>query len=169
MSAELSRKVDWRRSVAAGRELEGRLPLAGRARLGDLLFDTEGQVHWAAGFGRDELGVPFVEVRVDARLPLECRRTLQRYEHPVQIVQRYGLVRDETDEAGLPEGYEALLADGDGYVDPVALVEDELILAVPLIPVSPGSESVERDWPVHADEEMRANPFSALAELKKKL
>ncbi|MGY0634416.1 YceD family protein [Luteimonas sp. A478] len=169
MSAELSRNVDWRRAVAAGRELEGQLPLAGMARLCDLLFDAEGQVQWSAGFGRDELDVPFVEVRVDARLPLECRRTLQRFEHPVQIVQRYGIIRDEADEAALPEGYEALLPDGDGYVDPVALVEDELILAVPLIPVSPGSESVERDWPVHADEEMRANPFSALAELKKKL
>ena len=160
--------VDGWRMVAAGREFAGRLPLAGMARLRDLLFDAEGDADWVAGFGRDdELGLPYVDVRVDARLPLECQRTLKRFKHPVQVRQRYGLVRDEADEAALPEGWEALVPAEDG-VDLAALVEDELILAVPLIPASPGSESVERDWPVHADEETRANPFSALAALKKK-
>src|SRR5690554_4299171 len=167
MSAEVPGMVDGWRMVAAGREFEGRLPLAGLARIRDLVFEAEGEAAWAAALGRDELDLPYVDVRVDARLPLECQRTLKRFEHPVQVRQRYGLVRDEADEATLPEGWEALVPAEDG-VDLAALVEDELILAVPLIPASPGSESVERDWPVHADEETRANPFSALAALKKK-
>jgi uncharacterized protein len=88
------------------------------------------------------------------------------------VVQRLGLLRagkdsDEADEAALPPGYEALLVAEDGMLHPLELVEDELILAVPLVPVKPGSETVERDWPVQADEETRANPFSALAALKK--
>ena len=40
-------------------------------------------------------------------------------------------------------------------------------VAIPVIPVKPGSEAVERDWPVQADEERRANPFAALKDLKK--
>ena len=43
----------------------------------------------------------------------------------------------------------------DGAIRPADLLEDELILAVPVVPVSPGSESVDRDWPVTADEEAR--------------
>jgi uncharacterized protein len=168
MSAEVPGKIDGWRMAATGRVYEGRLPLAGMARLRDLLFDAEGIADWSAAFGRDELEVPYVEVRVQAVLPLECQRTLRRFEHPVQVEQRYGLVRSEDDEAALPEGYEALLMAEDGGLELPALVEDELILAVPLIPVAPGSESVERDWPVTADEETRANPFSALAALKKK-
>lgn len=168
MSEQVPGKVDGWRMVAAGRVFQGRLPLAGMARLQGLLFDAEGEAVWSAEFGRDELEVAFVDVRVDAQLPLECRRTLQRFEHPVQVRQRYGLVRDEADEVALPEGYEALVPAGDGGVELAALVEDELILAVPLMPVQPGSESVERDWPVDADEEKRANPFSALAALKKR-
>ena len=103
MSAEVPGKVDGWRMVATGREFKGRLPLAGMARLGDLLFDAEGVADWAAGFGRDELELPYVDVRVDARLPLQCQRTLQRFEHPVQVRQRYGLVRDEDGEAALPK------------------------------------------------------------------
>ncbi|MFR0657001.1 hypothetical protein SB719_20880, partial [Pantoea sp. SIMBA_079] len=63
--------------------------------------------------------------------------------------------------------YEALLVPEDGMLAPAAMVEDELILAVPVIPVAPGSELVERDWPVTAEEETCVNPFSGLAALKK--
>ena len=168
MSAEVPGKVDGWRMVAAGRVFEGRLPLAGMARLDDLLLDTEGVATYVAEFGLDELRVPYVQVQAEARLPLQCQRSLERFLLPVQVGQRYGLIRDEADEVALPPGYEALLLAEDGSLDLAGLVEDELILAVPLVPVAPGSEAVERDWPVHADEETRANPFSALAALKKR-
>jgi uncharacterized protein len=171
MSADVPEVLDAWRMVAARREFAGRLPLSALARLGDTLADAEGDVSFSLGFDRDELQVPFVELRIDAALPLLCQRTLQRFLFPVSLVQRLGLVRagddDEAAEAALPEGYEALLVDDDGLVRPAELVEDELILAVPVVPVAPGSESVERDWPVSADEEKSANPFAALADLKK--
>ena len=48
------------------------------------------------------------------------------------------------------------------------LVEDELILAVPVVPVAPGTEAVERDWTASEEEVQRASPFSALSALKGK-
>jgi len=158
--------------VTARRGFEGRLPLSSMHRLREVLADDEGEatageVRFALEFDRDALQVPYVELRIDALLPLLCQRSLQRFLFPVNIVQRLGLIRDEADEAALPPGYEPLLVPADGELRPAELVEDELILAVPLVPVSPGSESVERDWPIQADEEIRANPFSALAALKK--
>ena len=45
---------------------------------------------------------------------------------------------------------------------------DELILAVPVVPVKPGTELPEQDWPEAASDEVQANPFAALAGLKKK-
>lgn len=158
--------------VAARRSFDGRLPLATMARLRDLLADTEGEARFSLEFGHDMLQVPFVELRIDADLPLVCQRSLQRFLQPVSLTQRLALVRgvdvgDEDVDAALPPGYEALQMDDDGTLRAAELVEDELILAVPLVPVRPGSESVERDWPVPVDEEARANPFAALAALKK--
>lgn len=155
--------------VAARRGFEGRLPLSSMLRLRDALVDPEGEVAFSLEFDSDALQVPYVELRVDAQLPLQCQRSLQRFLLPVQVVQRLGLLRagSDMDEAALPEGYEALQVPEDGELRPADLVEDELILAVPVVPVRPGSESVERDWPVQPDEEVRANPFSALAALKK--
>ena len=158
--------------VATRRSFDGRLPLAAMARLRDLLSDDQGEIRFSLDFGQDAFQVPFVELRIDAELPLICQRSLQRFLLPVAMVQRLGLIREssetvEADEAGLPLGYEALEIADDGEIRPADLVEDELILAVPLIPVKPGSESVERDWPAQLEELERVNPFAALAGLKK--
>ncbi|PBJ83263.1 hypothetical protein CMZ84_01585 [Lysobacteraceae bacterium NML93-0399] len=168
MSAQMPELVDAWRMVAGGMRLDGRLPLASLTRLSELLADVEGDdVTCSIEFGRDALRQAYALLRVQAGLPLVCQRTLKRFVLPLEIEQRLGLIRDEAEEASLLPGYEALLLEGDGSLSPAALVEDELILAVPAIPVAPGSEAVERDWPVSTEEETRVNPFSALAGLKK--
>src|SRR5690606_31980151 len=171
MSTDVPEILDAWRMVAARRGFTGRLPLSSMPRLRDALLEGGGEAAFSLQFDRDSLQVPYVELRIDAALPLECQRTLQHFELPVRIVQRLGLIAaggdEEVDEAALPEGYEALHVPEDGTLRPAELVEDELILAIPVVPVKPGSEAVERDWPVQADEEMRANPFAALKDLKK--
>ena len=159
--------------VAARRDFEGSLPLSSLSRLRDSLCDGglgngEGEVRFSLQFDCDALQVPYVELRIDAALPLECQRTLQRFLQPVHLVQRLGLIRDEADEAGLPEGYEPLLMPEDGMLRPAELVEDELILAVPVVPTMPGTEAMEQDWPVQAEEQAQANPFATLGQLKHK-
>lgn len=163
----LPEPIDAWRMVATRRELEGRLPLSAFKRLEGSLVDTDGSVSWSLQFDTDALRIPYVEVRIDAALPLLCQRSLARFELPVQVTQRLGLLRDEADEAGLPEGYEPLLVPADGQLDPAALVEDELILAVPVVPVAPDTEAMAHDWPAPAEEADAANPFAALAALKK--
>lgn len=153
--------------VAARRSFEGRLPLSSMTRLQGLLNDTDGEARYTIEFDHDALRVPYVELRIEAQLPLVCQRSLQRFLLPVSLVQRLGLVRDEADEAALPPDYEALLVPEDGMLHPADLVEDELVLAVPVVPVNPESDAVERDWPAQEEELAKANPFAALASLKK--
>ncbi|WP_159679181.1 YceD family protein [Luteimonas sp. 9C] len=168
MFAQMPELVDAWRMVAGNMRLDARLPLASLTRLRDLLADAEGDdVVCSIEFGRDALQQPFALLRIEAGLPLVCQRTLKRFVWPLELEQRLGLIRDEAEEVGLLPDYEALLLEGDGSLSPLALVEDELILAIPAIPVAPGSEAIERDWPVSSEEETRVNPFSALAGLKK--
>lgn len=167
MSAEVPEQLDAWRMVAARREFEGRLPLSSMGRLRESLVDAEGEVRFSIAFDQDALQLPYAELRIDAELPLECQRTLQRFLFPVALVQRLGLIRSEADEAALPDGYEPLLVAEDGMLAPAALVEDELILVLPTVPVSPGSEAIERDFCASAEEQAAANPFAALAGLKR--
>ena len=169
MSVALPESVDAWRMVAARRIFEGSLPLASLARLLPSLADDSGKCSYRVEFGRDEFGVAFCEIHADAAVALVCQRTLERFELPVRIEQRIGLVRDERDEAGLPPGYEPVQLPEDGRIHPVELIEDELILALPLIPVKPGSEAIEAHWADDAEPEAqdeRPNPFAALSALK---
>lgn len=168
MSTNLPEVLDAWRMVAARRGVEGRLPLSALTRLRDSLVDTEGEVRFSLDFGQDALRVPYVELKIDAELPLLCQRSLQRFLFPVSIVQRLGLIREEADEAGLPEGYEPLLMPADGMLQTAELVEDELILAVPVVPLMPGTEAMEADWPADDADQERLNPFAALSVLKNK-
>jgi uncharacterized protein len=164
----LPEQLDAWRMVAARRTFEGVLPLASMQRLRGSLVDTEGNAHVEIEFDHDALRIPYMELRIEATLPLTCQRSLQRFVYPVQMVQRLGLIRDEAGEEALPEGYEALLVGDDGMLRPADVVEDELILAVPVVPVAPDTDLVERDWGAPEEEVERANPFAALSALKDK-
>ena len=168
MSANVPEILDVWRMVAAKRSFEGRVPLAALERLQGLLSDTEGDAGFVLQFDTDPLlKLAYVELQVDAVLPLECQRSLRRFLFPVEFVQKLGLIRDEADESALPEEYEALLVPEDGMMRLLDLVEDELVLAVPAVPVDPDSVAVERDWAPPEEELAKANPFAGLASLKK--
>jgi uncharacterized protein len=89
--------LDAWRMVAARRGFEGTLPLSALERLREVLCDDEGEVRYEIEFDRDALQVPYVEVRLQAALPLTCQRTLKRYLHPVQLAQRLALLPAGTD------------------------------------------------------------------------
>jgi uncharacterized protein len=155
--------------VTARRSFAGSLPIQGMARLRELLADASGEAVYTLDFGRDELGMAYLALHVQAPLSLICQRTLEPFIMPVTLDMRLGLISDESEEAGLPPGYEPLLVT-DGRVDMAAVIEDELLLAVPLVPVSPDSElpAVAQDPRDDAQAEApRENPFAVLRELKK--
>jgi uncharacterized protein len=153
--------------VQAGRVFEGRLPLRRLERLQDLLASAEGDLVYRVEFGVDDFDVAFVDIHVDTGLPLVCQRTMKAFVQPCSISQRLGLMRDEREENALPAGYEPLLvADGQLHIKDV--LEDELILAMPLVALSPGAPLEQ--VPVTTESEPEAgqspNPFAALGQLK---
>jgi len=165
MSAALPERVDASRMVQARRSFQGTLPLAAMSRLRASLAAADGVADYDLEFGKDELGVAYLSVRVKADLPLTCQRTLEVYREPVKIDQRLGLIGDESEEAALPPGYEPLLI-ADGTVKPAEVIEDELILALPVVPLKPGAPLEWHAGPEAGDAE-QDNPFASLAGLKK--
>lgn len=168
MSSNLPDTVDVWRMVQARRSFTGQLPLSRFKRLGASLAERDGTVSFDLDFDRDAFGSAYLRLRVDTALSLQCQRTLDVYSQPISLDQHLGLIRTESDEAGLLPEYEPLLVSADGQLDLVDVIEDELILALPLVPTSPGAplehiESVEED----TQDEPRENPFAMLASLKK--
>ena len=158
-------RVDVARQVQARRIFEGVLPLAAMKRLCAALASTAGEVRYSAAFGKDGLGISCLDLQVEAGLPLVCQRTLEEFIHPVRIDQRLGVIADEADEVALPEGYEPLVA-ADGHLALADVIEDELILALPVVPLKPGAPLAWNDPSDDGKDEV-PNPFAALGALKK--
>jgi uncharacterized protein len=135
-------------------------------RLRESLAAFDGEARYAVEFGRDALGVAYLALRVEAGLPLLCQRTLETFVHRVSIDQRLGLIADESEEAALPPGYEPLLVAGGG-VSIADVIEDELILALPVVPLKPGAPLEWRDPSDKESAAPPASPFAALGSLKK--
>ena len=150
--------------VSARRYFEGSLPLSAFPRLASSLIDTEGECRFSLEFGHDAMNQAFVEVRAEADLPLQCQRTLERYLQPVRVMQQLGLITTEAQESALPEGMEPLLVPENAELRPVDLVEDELILALPVVPINPESSLPDAVWP-HEDDDT-PHPFAVLSALK---
>ena len=168
MPNALPDSVDPWRLVQARRLFEGSMPLERLQRLGGLLASSEGELQYRLQFGSDEFDIAFVDLQVEAGLPMVCQRTMKVFVQPVRIDQRLGLIGNEADEAALPEHYEALLVSA-GQLHLQDVIEDELILSVPLVALSPGAAL--EDIPVGpapaVATESTPNPFAALAQLKK--
>ncbi|MGA9333388.1 MAG: YceD family protein [Rudaea sp.] len=167
MNAVLPESVDAWRMVQGRCAFRGSLPLAAMSRLCDSLAATSGDVVFDLEFGKDELGVAQVRVRADASLPLICQRTMETFAFPVHVDTRLGLISREEDEANLPADVEPLLT-SNGLLRLADVVEDELILAVPVVPVKPGTTPTRQVWSDDADsqEATTDNPFAALAKIK---
>ncbi|MBE1161263.1 YceD family protein [Dyella acidiphila] len=156
--------------VSARRSFQGSLPIAAMPRLCEALADDAGSAAYELDFGRDEYGTAYVDVRVQAPLWLVCQRTLEPFIMPVTVNSRLGLIRSEREESALPGGVEPLLVAEDDKLNPIDVIEDELLLALPLVPVNPDSvlpEDVTRPPAEVSVDERPDNPFAVLRELKK--
>ena len=163
MSRDFPDLIDPWRLAESRRSFKGTWPLAAFDRLAPLLAANDGEVSFSMDFGIDDIGLSYIDIELKAELTLTCQRTLELYQHPVARTVRLGLLRDEADEAALPEAYEPLLA-AEAPLAPTTLLEDELILAVPLVPKKPDAP-LECDFgpPVPETED---NPFAILRALK---
>lgn len=168
MSATLPERLDAGRMVAGRRVFRGSLLVASLDRLAGAIADDRGEVEYELEFGRAAPGIAFLAVRALARLHLECQRTLEIFEQPLDVEVRLGLIEHERDEARLPVGYEPLLLEN-GTLQPARVIEDELLLALPAFPVKPGSEATpEEREESQPDALCEDNPFAMLRALKER-
>jgi uncharacterized protein len=167
MLAPLPDQIEIERAVGTGRVYAGTIALKLLPRLTSMLADAAGEVRYELKFGRNMLGQRMVAMHAECALPLICQTSLERFELPIQLDAQLGFVKEEADAAGLPEGFEPTLIN-DGMVDPAALIEDELILVVPVIPRKPDATlKLPAQEPEGETEAKRPNPFLALAALKR--
>jgi uncharacterized protein len=133
-----------------------------------------GAARYELRFSRDREGRCLVRGYVRATLRLRCQRCLDEVEVPVDARIELALIRRDEDALDLPEHLDPWLVTEE-RLDPLDVIEDELLLAVPVIARHPLGSCVP--GPVERDEaaagggeaglDTRRRPFEILAALKR--
>jgi uncharacterized protein len=165
-TASLPPVIDpWQQPVG---RWQGSLPLAELPRLSVLLEATSGRVTVSLDSEVDEQGTHWLAGTLATTVQLLCQRCLTTLSWPLRVDFRLVLVHSEAQAAALPADREPLLVPAVG-LSTVELVEDELLLALPLIPRHPDQRQCEASGfrlPAAATE-VPVSPFGGLAELLK--
>lgn len=153
------------RFAAEARTLEGVTAVAEMLRLSDVLASSGGQVSWRIEGSMVE-GVearePRLHLMFEGELQLCCQRCLGGMAWPVQVDSVLQPVR-----SGQPIPEEELEDDEidaielDGELDVIALVEDEILLALPIAPRHQVCDAPRPDGGASKE-----SPFAALASLR---
>jgi uncharacterized protein len=113
--------------------LSGELQLSKLTRLVGMLRSDVGSVRASLKFGQRRGGRIEVELTYTAAVELTCQRCLEPYRHELAGRANVVLVEAGSASDAVPEGYEPFEI-VDGRLLPAELIEDELIVSMPLVP-----------------------------------
>lgn len=171
-------KLDIAAFARDGASLNGEWPVAALTRLADSAAPEAPAsawpaLHWALqGETRQPKGgaaQTWLQLTAQATVWLTCQRCLQPVKAEVDIERWIRFVDTEAEAAALDADSEDDVLALPRHLDARELIEDELLLALPLVPrheVCPDPLPVPADQVEDAPEE-RPNPFAALAALKR--
>ena len=166
-------EVDPFRMADQGRQFSGQIKLGSLKRLVPMLESAEGQFDIELGFDVDEVGIKYLYGSLQAVLALKCQRCLESMQFPLQSEFKLALIHSEAEAERLPETYEPLVVETIP-MHILDMLEDEILLSVPHIPMHEESECMiqpsmtETELAEQQDEdEPKENPFAVLEKLKK--
>lgn len=147
------------------------MPLADLERLCSPLADNQGMVRTKFSFERDERKAVVFHSELEVEVKMVCQRCLELVTLPIHSECDYAVVREGANTQSVPKGYDVIEL-GEDPLDLLALVEDELLLALPIVPAHDPKDcqqpaGLEEEPELSEDEVARSNPFSVLAQLKR--
>jgi uncharacterized protein len=171
MSPPWSKPLDIDRLADGEADIDFAVPLAELPRLRSQLASVEGMVRGRVHFTR-ESGFVVADLSMSGAATLACQRCLEAMTEPVSSEVRVALITAEGDASRVPEHLEPVLAAG-GRVTIGELVEEELLLALPIVPLhAEARECVVPDGvpvvKVEAPEQTTQKPFAQLDKLLKR-
>ncbi len=161
--------IDPFKSAQRRLECEGVFAVSEMNRLLAVCEMNSEHVHVKLNFDVDELGLVVISGKGSATVSLTCQRCTDTFDYQLELDFSFSPVKNAEAAEDLPSYYDAIELDENGEVNLRELVEDELILEIPLIPrhnfedCQAPSDSV---WGKLPEEHDKPNPFDVLKKLK---
>jgi len=146
-------------------ELVGRIDGAQLTRLAEIPCQTKEVLFRVVG-GANAAGKPSLTVKLNGDMKLVCQRCLAPLLFPLSVETELELSRNLDEIEGADDDIDRVLAAREMNVED--LVEDEVILALPMIPRHAECLSLVVDKKLDAQVEKQVSPFGVLNSLRKR-
>jgi uncharacterized protein len=173
MSSGLPEFLDLARVTRQPLERAGRIRIGKMPRLSAALPDSSGEAQVELLAQDDGSGQIILQGETRAELTLICQRCLKPMRQPVRSSFRLAWVRSEAEAAAMQvDTYDPLLS-ADGRVRLAELVEDELLLALPIVALHEleACDAGSNTGDAHSEAPAvpaEQNPFAVLEQLKQR-
>jgi uncharacterized protein len=138
-------RVDHRKLANQAGLIEGTLPIQCFHRLGGMLVVREGDVYLRLEFSKGDFGSTRVDGTVSTEVCTICQNCMQQFWRKISCDVALQVVSDESKLERLTEDEDAIVAP-EKVISVAELIEDELILAMPMIPRHEEGECPETDY-----------------------
>ncbi|NVJ60290.1 MAG: DUF177 domain-containing protein [Gammaproteobacteria bacterium] len=142
------------------------IPVKQLARLTQSLASNEGDITAKVAGSVDEDRRKILECRLLGNVQMICQTTFKTIDYAIERTVKFCPVLSEEAMASVPDEYEPFLFDSE-ELDLITLVEDELILSLPIALSSPEAPESQTFGPRIQETEKKPNPFAVLEGLKK--
>ncbi len=172
MSREYPDWISPARAADGKRVFNGTIPLLCFKRLVPLLVEAQGEATFTATFSRDLDRRVCIDLQTEAALSLVCQASLEVYQEQVQRRSTLVVIESDTELDELSDHCEVVKLEH-GRITIADIVEDELLLGLPQIPLQPGLRKIDYSTNPGNDPgndtgsrvERTQNPFAALQDL----
>jgi len=168
MPVEIPHLVEPHKLVDLNQQLSDSLPLTDLPRITEFFGPQKGKIEYSLDCEKDEAGSLFLNLSIKSVVLLTCQRTMELFEYPVARETILQLAPGEEEARSLPEEIEPIFLD-ENRLNLIELLEDELMLAIPIVPINEIGENAEK---VEVAEKITKQdthkPFAGLGELMQK-
>ncbi len=172
MAKSLPESLDLSAAVRKEWQMHGELLLSDLSRMpAELIASKDALVKYEIQFRHSQTVLGEAIIRIESELDLICQRSLEIFNFSLKSNSVIGFVGEIEDVEKLEAEVSPSWVE-DMKVEPKTLIEDEILLKIPPIPLKPGAElnsqylaSQESNKP---EVEEIQNPFAALEQLKNK-
>jgi len=141
-------------------------------RLAESVVSVDSDVECDMTFAIDNQRLAVIKGDAKVAVTLECQRCGKPFPHAVHTTYCFSPIKSDEQAEALPEAYEPIEVNEFGEIDLRALVEDEIILSLPVVPVHDSEHCEVSDADMVfgelPEDAQKPNPFAVLASLKRK-
>jgi len=169
--------LDALRLFARDGSITATLPFARLHRFAEQLLDSDGSVAVNLHFGHDEEQRPLLSGSLRTEVKISCQRCMEPLELELECdVALLALASDDEVQAlhSTDTALDAVIMHADTGFDVLAVIEDELLLSLPVVAVHEESDCSaalnafrRKQEEAERAEEVAQNPFAVLAQLKR--